>query len=178
MTMARSITLAGVFALCAMGSPSHAKQADRQAPIATFAKITHAYDGANAVTTLTGDVKVTQGSLLVTGDIAQLTLDADQQISRVVVTGHPAHIQQLDEQDRLVQGDALTLDYDNIRHIAVLTASAVVKVQGQGDVHGDRLTYDVDSTELIGQSIGDGMVHGSILPRRDMQTNSRSSNGR
>ena len=119
-----------------------------------------------------GQVKVTQGSLVITGDIVDIHVDADQQISRAVVTGHPAHIQELDEQNRLVQGDAQSLDYDNVRHIAVLTGGAVVTLEGQGEVHGDKLTYNVDSTEMIGESVGDGFVHGTILPRHRVEAGS------
>jgi len=52
-----------------------------------------------------------------------------------------------------------------VHRIAVLTQGAVVKMEGQGDVHGDKLTYNFDSTELIGESTGDGLVHGTMLPR-------------
>ncbi|AIF45999.1 lipopolysaccharide transport periplasmic protein LptA [Dyella japonica] len=145
--------------------PSLAREADRNAPITTVAKVTNAYDSPNSVTTLTGHVKVTQGSLVVTGDSVKLYFDASQQISRAVVTGHPAHIQELDEQGRLIQGDAETLDYDNENRIAVLSKGAVVTMEGQGEVHGDKLTYHFDSTALIGESGEEGLVHGTMLPR-------------
>ncbi len=117
------------------------------------------------ITTLTGNVKITQGTLLVTGDVAKLYMDADTQIARIVVTGNPAHIQELDENNELVQGDGLTLDYDNINSIAVLTTNAWVKQQGRGEFHGDKLTYNSNTQLITGVAGGDGLVHGVILPK-------------
>lgn len=154
------------FVLLAVWGTAVAKKADRSAPIGVDAKSTNAYNSSNSITTLTGNVRITQGSLLVTGDVARLYLDANQQISRVVVTGHPAHIQELDEQNRLVQGDAETLDYDNVHQLAVLTRNAIVKIEGQGEVQGDTLTYDVDTTEMKAESTADGLIHGVILPKQ------------
>ena len=142
-----------------------AKKSDREQPMDYAAKSTNAFNLPNTVTTLTGQVKLTQGTLLITGDVAKMYLDADTQIARVVVTGNPAHIQQLDENNNLVQGDAATLDYDNIHGIAVLTTHASVKQQGRGEFHGDKLTYNTETSLITGEAGGDGLVHGTILPK-------------
>jgi len=154
-----------VAALALLPALALAKKSDRQQPMAYQAKHTDAYNAPNTVTTLTGNVKITQGTLLITGDEAKIHLDADQQISRVVVTGKPAHIQQLDEANNLMTGDAATLDYDNINGIAVLTGNAAVKQQNRGEFHGDKLTYNTDTSQITGDSGGDGLVHGVILPK-------------
>ncbi|OOG54426.1 lipopolysaccharide transport periplasmic protein LptA [Rhodanobacter sp. C03] len=142
-----------------------AKKSDRDLPMNYVAKTTNAFNAPNTVTTLTGNVKITQGSLLVTGDVAKMYLDADTQIARIVVTGNLAHIQQLDENNQLVQGDAVTLDYDNINGIAVLTTRAQMKQQGRGEFHGEKLTYNTNTQLITGESSGDGLVHGIILPK-------------
>jgi lipopolysaccharide export system protein LptA len=142
-----------------------AKKSDRDQPMNYDAKYTEAFNAANTISTLKGNVKVTQGTMVLTGDVAKIYLDADQQIARVVVTGNPAHIQQLDESNNLVQGDAQTLDYDNLNGIAVLTTNAVVRQQGRGEFHGDKLTYNTDTSLITGESGGEGMVHGVILPK-------------
>jgi len=143
-----------------------AKKADRSAAIGIVAKSTSAYNSPNSITLLKGGVRITQGSLVVTGDVATLYVDENQQIARVVVSGRPAHIQELDEQNRLVQGDSASLDYDNVHQIAVLTHNAIVKIEGQGEVQGDKLTYDVNSTELKAESTPDGLIRGVILPKQ------------
>lgn len=145
--------------------PAFAKQDDRNQPMNFQAKSTDAYNAPNTISTLKGNVILTQGTLKVTGDVAKVHLDGDTQIARVVVTGNPAHIQQLDENDNLVQGDALTLDYDNINGIAVLTTNAVVRQQGRGEFHGDKLTYNTNTSLITGEAGGEGLVHGVILPK-------------
>ncbi len=143
-----------------------AKQSDRQQPMNFAAKHTDAYNAPNTATTLQGSVKITQGTLLLTGDTARIHLDADSQISRVVVTGKPAHIQQLDDNGNLMTGNAVQLDYDNIHGIAVLTGQASVKQQGRGEFHGDKLTYNTATSQITGDSGGDGLVHGVFLPKQ------------
>jgi lipopolysaccharide export system protein LptA len=142
-----------------------AKKSDRDQPMNYTAKSTEAFNAPNTISTLKGAVKITQGTLLLTGDVAKIHLDADQQIARVVVTGNPAHIQQLDENNNLMQGDAATLDYDNINGIAVLTGSAAVKQQNRGEFHGDKLTYNTDTSLITGESSGEGVVTGTFLPK-------------
>lgn len=123
------------------------------------------FNAPNSITTLTGHVLITQGTMKVTGDLAKLYFDADQQVSRVVVTGKPAHIEQLDDSGNLMTGDALTLDYDNINAIAVLITNAVVHQQGRGEAHGDKLTYNTQTSYITGESNGDGRVHMTFLPK-------------
>lgn len=142
-----------------------AKKSDRDLPMNYVAKTTNAFNAPNTITTLTGNVKITQGTLLVTGDVAKLYLDADTQIARIVVTGNPAHIQELDENNELVQGDGQTLNYDNDNQIAVLTTNAWVKQQGRGEFHGDKLTYNSNTQLITGVAGADGLVHGVILPK-------------
>lgn len=157
------VLAAGLLAL--LPALALAKKSDRQQPMNYVAKYTKAFNAPNTVSTLKGDVKITQGTLMITGDLAKIYLDANTQIARVVVTGHPAHIQQLDENNNLMTGDAATLDYDNIHGIAVLTGNAVVKQKGRGEFHGDKLTYNTDTSMITGQANGDGLVHGTFLPK-------------
>lgn len=145
--------------------PALAKQDDRNQPMNFVSKTVDGYNAPNTITTLTGSVVATQGSMKMTGDVAKLYLDADTQVARAVVTGRQAHIEQLDEANNLMQGDADTLDYDNINGIAVLTGNAVVRQQGRGEFHGDKLTYNTNTSLITGQAGGDGLVHGVILPK-------------
>ncbi|AND71307.1 hypothetical protein ATSB10_38530 [Dyella thiooxydans] len=142
-----------------------AKQSDRDQPMNYTAVYTEAFQKPNSVSTLKGKVQITQGTMHLSGDLAKIYLDGDSQISRVVVTGHPAHIQQLDDSGNLMTGEAATLDYDNVHGIAVLTTDAVVKQQGRGQFSGDKLTYDTQTSQITGESNGQGLVHGTFLPK-------------
>jgi lipopolysaccharide export system protein LptA len=162
----------GLSLLCLLGllilQPALAKQDDRNQPMNFASKTVDGFNQPNTITTLTGNVVATQGTMKVTGDVAKLYLDADTQIARIVVTagkGKLAHIEQVDDAGNLMQGDADTLDYDNVNGIAVLIGNAVVHQQGRGEFHGDRLTYNTNTALITGQAGGDGLVHGIILPK-------------
>jgi lipopolysaccharide export system protein LptA len=161
--LAAAMLAAGLLAL--LPAVAVAKSTDRQQPMDYVAKRTDAFNAPNTITTLAGNVKITQGSLLLTGDVAKIHLDADTQINHVVVTGSPAHIQQLDENGNLMTGDAAQLDYDNVHGIAVLTGHAAVKQQSRGEFHGDKLTYNTETSQITGEASGDGLVHGVFLPK-------------
>jgi len=160
-----AVSLLALAVLALLPAAAFAKKDDRNQPMDFTAKTTNAYNAPNTITTLSGNVKLTQGTLLITGAEAKVYLDKDTQISRVVVTGSQAHIQQLDENNNLMQGDAAQLDYDNINGIAVLTGNAKVTQQGRGEFHGDKITYNTDTSLITGESGGDGLVHGTFLPK-------------
>ncbi|HXD37801.1 MAG TPA: lipopolysaccharide transport periplasmic protein LptA [Rhodanobacter sp.] len=145
--------------------PALARKDDRSQPM----RVVHAdsfsgFNAPNSITTLTGHVELTQGTLKITGDLAKIYVDADQQLSRIVVTGN-AHIQQQDDSGNLMTGDARTLDYDNIKGIATLQGQAAVHQQGRGEAHGDTLTYNTQTSQMTGSSGNDGMVHMIFLPK-------------
>lgn len=160
---------AGLLAMAALAllpALAQAKKSDRQQPM----NVEHAdsFDGTyapNSTVKLHGRVVITQGTMKITGDLATVHFDADQNVDHVQVTGAPAHIQELDDSGNLMTGDAAQLDYDNINGIAVLTGKAVVKQQGRGEAHGDKLTYNTQTSEMTGSSSGDNAVHMTFLPK-------------
>ncbi|MGY3040348.1 lipopolysaccharide export system protein LptA [Rhodanobacter sp. TND4EL1] len=153
-----------VLALLA-AQPALAKKSDRQQEMHVGAKHFDGFQKPNSISTLTGSVVITQGTLKATGAQAKVYFDADSQISRVVITGNPAHLEQLDENNNLVLGDAATLDYDNLKGIAVLTGHASITQKGRGDAHGDKLTYNTETSQMTGESSGDGLVHMTFKPK-------------
>lgn len=146
-------------------APALAKQSDRSQPMQVKARHFDGYQKPNSVSTLQGNVVITQGTLRATGDEAKVYLDADTQISHVLITGAPAHIQQLDDSGNLMQGHGARIDYDNINGIAVLTGNAEVTQKGRGTATGDRLVYNTQTSQMTGESAGDGLVHMTFLPK-------------
>jgi lipopolysaccharide export system protein LptA len=161
---ARFALAAAVLGLLA-AQPALARKSDRQQEMHVAAKNFDGFQKPNSVSTLTGNVVITQGTLKATGAQAKVYFDAESQISRVVITGSPAHLEQLDENNNLVLGDAATLDYDNLKGIAVLSGNASITQKGRGDAHGDKLTYNTETSEMTGESGGDGMVHMTFKPK-------------
>ncbi len=163
-TSARFALAAAVLGLLA-AEPALARKSDRQQEMHVAAKNFDGFQKPNSVSTLTGNVVITQGTLKATGAQAKVYFDGESQISRVVITGSPAHLEQLDENNNLVLGDAATLDYDNLKGIAVLSGHASITQKGRGDAHGDKLTYNTETSEMTGESGGDGMVHMTFKPK-------------
>lgn len=145
--------------------PALARKSDRQQEMQVAAKNFDGFQKPNSVSTLTGNVVITQGTLKATGAQAKVYFDADTQISRVVITGSPAHLEQLDDSGNLMLGDAATLDYDNLKGIAVLSGNASVTQKGRGEARGDRLTYNTETSQMTGESAGDGLVHMTFKPK-------------
>lgn len=132
-------------------SPAIAKKSDRSQ---TTQLKQDSFSGSylpNSVTTLTGHVLVTQGSTQLSGDLAKVYMGADQQMDRLVMTGKPAHIEEQNDNDQWMSGDAAQLDYDSITGIAVLTGQATVRQQGRSDMHADKLTYNTQTYRVTGE---------------------------
>ncbi|NKZ39680.1 lipopolysaccharide transport periplasmic protein LptA [Oleiagrimonas citrea] len=148
------LALLGVL-LCAT---ANAKQSDRSKPVNVDAKSADATAQPNGVSHIKGDVVITQGTLKATGNLATIHFDGQSQVKRVVLTGH-AHIQQLDDHDNLMTGNADSIDYNVPGGVAILTGSAHVKQAGRGSASGDRLVYDTKTSTMTAHSDGDNRVH-------------------
>jgi len=119
----------------------------------------------NSTATFYGNVVITQGTMKVTGDKAVVHFDGDQNVDHVVITGVPAHIQEMDDSGNLMLGHASQLDYDNNSGIAILTGKAFIQQKGRGEAHGDKLTYNTQTSEMTGVSGDDGRVHMTFIPK-------------
>lgn len=161
----RAVRLAILGLGLVMLQPALARKDDRQQPANISAKSFDATQQANGFVHYKGSVVLTQGTLKVTGALATAYLDADNSVTRVVVTGSPAHIEQVDDSGNLMQGNAASIDYDNVKQIAVLTGNAWVNQKGRGEARGDKLTYNTQTSQMTGESSGDGMVHMTFQPK-------------
>ena len=64
-----------------------------------------------------------------------------------------------------MQGEAANIDYHAAKDYAVLSGNAVVKQKGRGEARGDTLTYNTQTSQMTGESNGDGMVHMTFQPK-------------
>lgn len=170
-SIARSCQPSGIVKLALLGlgllllQPALARQDDREKPANIAAKSFDATQQGNGVITYKGSVLLTQGTLKATASLAKAYLDADNSVTRVVLTGSQAHIEQLDDKGNLMQGAADSIDYDNVKQIAVLSGNASVKQKGRGEAQGDILTYNTQTSQMTGESNGDGLVHMTFQPK-------------
>jgi len=151
--------------------PALAKQDDRNQPIhVVHAESFDGYNQPNTVSTFTGNVLITQGTMKLTGEVAKIyTAKEDTSVDHIIVTGTPQkrpHIEQIDDNGNLMTGDADRLDYDNVKGIAVLTGNAYVHQQNKGDARGAKLTYNTQTSYMVGESNGGGQVTMTFLPKQ------------
>jgi lipopolysaccharide export system protein LptA len=126
------------------------------------------FDGAqqpSSISTLTGNVVIIQGTLKATGDRAKVYLDADTQISRIVIDGKLAHVEQQDDTGLWMHGEALNIDYNTNTDIAILTGTAYIQQQTKGDAHADRLVYNTNTSMMNGESGPSGQIHMTFEPK-------------
>jgi lipopolysaccharide export system protein LptA len=145
--------------------PVVAKQSDRNEPVDVHSK---SFDGSqqpNGKVIWTTNVILTQGTLKITGDKATGFLDADNNITRIIVDGKPATIHQLDDQNEPMDGQALNIDYKVDQDFAVLTNNAKVKQPTKGSAEGDKLTYNTKDSTMTGESNGAAPVHMTFQPK-------------
>ncbi|MCX7514032.1 lipopolysaccharide transport periplasmic protein LptA [Frateuria sp. STR12] len=169
MPRSRPASMRASWALALLGllvlAPAQAKRTDRDQPMDVQASHFDGFRKPDSTTTLKGNVVITQGSLKATGDLAKVHFDANAEIDSVLLTGSPAHLQQLDDNGNLMQGEAASIDYKVARDFAVLEGNASITQQGRGEAHGDRLTYNTQTSEMTGDSGGDGRVHMIFKPK-------------
>ncbi|MBS0212500.1 MAG: lipopolysaccharide transport periplasmic protein LptA [Proteobacteria bacterium] len=140
-----------------------AKKADRQQPMDVHADHSDADLNDNGVSILTGNVIMTQGTLEIRSDKAVITRK-DGQMTRVVLTGNPVHMKQLDENDEPMYATSRQLDYDLLKNIAVLTGDALVNQPTRGQMRGQKIVYDVDNGKVTSGDDGT-RVSMHILPK-------------
>lgn len=151
--------------------PALARQDDRNQPIhVVHAESFDGYNQPNTVSTFTGNVLITQGTMKLTGEVAKIyTAKEDTSVDHIIVTGTPQkrpHIEQIDDNGNLMTGDADQLYYDNVNGIAILTGNAFVHQQNKGDARGAKLTYNTQTNYMVGESNGAGPVTMTFLPKQ------------
>ena len=166
----------------ALPSSLLALETDRQQPMnieANYQKTTQSQtnnENDPDITNLDGNVVITQGSLKSHGDHAVIYKNpsgvADESgniggIRRLVLTGKPAHMEQVHDVDcNLMTADALKIDYNNITGIAVLTSNVVVIQKGKSEFRGENMIYDTNTGEMeSGDKSPASRVHMVIEPK-------------
>ncbi|HHJ14936.1 MAG TPA: lipopolysaccharide transport periplasmic protein LptA [Gammaproteobacteria bacterium] len=122
-------------------------------------------DDAAGVSTYQGNVRVTQGSMVLTGD--RMTVHfRDGDITRVLVEGSPAtYRQRPDGKDQDVVAQSERMEYRTRPRQVELVGKA--RVNQAGDVlRSERIVYDVDKDQVnAGSEAPDARVHITIQPR-------------
>ncbi len=125
------------------------------------------------ITDLDGNVIITRGSIKILADHARIyqTPSAAKdpnagKYSHIVLTGKPAHMQQLHDGDcGLMTADASTIDYKPPTNLAELTGGVKVVQAGRGESHSEHMLYNTDTGEMeAGDNSAGSRVHMIMQP--------------
>lgn len=130
-----------VLFLFASGS-SFALKADSSKPVQIDAD--HAtFDQKNMVSVFTGNVVITQGSLVVHSERGTASQDKEG-YQTIQLFGNPVTFSQLNDDGEKTEGQGNNFQYTTKNNLAVLSGRARVK-KGDNLVIGDKLTYNTQS---------------------------------
>ena len=139
-----------------------AKSSDRNAPMDVEADRTDATLDDNSESILTGNVRITQGTLDVGADRAVIHRK-NGDISQVVLTGAPATLKQLSDANEPMNARASQIVYTLTSDVVLLTGGVVIE-QPRGNLRGETIKYDLKSGRVEGG--GDGKrVQMRIMPK-------------
>ena len=158
-------------ALAALPILSWALSSDRQQPMLIEADRVE-LDDAKGISIYRGRVKVTQGTLKLTGE-TMTVYNKGNDIEKVIMEGTegtPATYQQRpDNKDQDVRAKALHMEYyTNPEHIILLKQA---EVEQQGDMlRSERIEYNVEKDQVsAGTDQPDGRVHITIQPKTEKE---------
>jgi len=95
----------------------------------------------------TGNVKITQGELTLTGD--QVTVQqSNNEVEQITVIGKPAHYRNLTEKGEILQAESEKMVYTASENKLILTINAEVK-QPDHTIKSQRIVYDTEKKIVI-----------------------------
>ena len=169
---------AGVLlAAAALGMPAaHAERGDRAKPVNVEADRL-SLDDIKKESVFSGNVQLTQGSLLLRADRVVVRQD-EQGFNYAFATGAPAYFRQKREGfDEYIEGFAQRLEYNGKQDKMEMFTEARVK-KGTDEVRGDYISYNAvtEFYEVVGGGTPaataanpQGRVRATIQPKRDVQ---------
>jgi len=136
------------------------------------------------VTDLDGDVVITRGSIRLHAAHARIyripsaAKDANAgKFSHIVLTGKPAHMQQLHDGDcALMSADAGTIDYKPLSNLAELTGDVKVVQAGHGEQHSQHLVYNTQTGDMESGDSSPGSRISMVLEPGGAKQPERSDN--
>ncbi len=141
-----------------------ALSSDRQQPMHIEADQAE-LDDQKGVSVYTGNVKVTQGTLVLTGDVMTVYNKGDD-VDHVIMVGEPAtYRQRPDGKDEDMHAKSLRMEYFATPERIILINKAVAW-QGKNVFRSERIVYDVAADRVnAGDASGDQRVRITLQPK-------------
>lgn len=126
---------------------AHALPADANSPIRLSADRA-TYSESTGVTTYSGNVIITQGTLKITANNMTVNLNNNRSITKAVAKGTPASFEQvISEQKGLAKGVANQIDYNATTGIVTLTGNAKLSQDG-ASFSGNTIRYSLKKGDV------------------------------
>ncbi len=166
-----SLRTLSVAALLVLPLYSHALPSDANQEVKLLAdKAT--YSERTGVTSYSGNVIITQGTLKMTADNITVNLSPQRSINSAVATGSPATMQQVITREKgLAKGQANKIDYNAVTGIITLTGNAKLTQNG-ASFAGNVIRYSLKAGDVEATAGGNQRVELVFPPSDD---NSRTS---
>jgi lipopolysaccharide export system protein LptA len=109
-------------------------------------------DDAKGISVYRGNVRITQGTMVITGDTVTFYYDEHRQLTRSVAIGEPATYRQLPEgQEEEIEAYAPRMEYLLDKDTILLLEGGRV-VQGKNTFRGERIEYDMKTDKIRARS--------------------------
>ncbi|NIM69630.1 MAG: lipopolysaccharide transport periplasmic protein LptA [Xanthomonadales bacterium] len=132
---------------------AHALESDRKEPLEVQADATDGTLG-DGITTLTGQVEIHQGTLLIKAEQAEVE-KLDGKVRKVTLRGDAAYLEQEIEEQGLVKAWADRIEYHVGSGMVVFSGDAEVR-HPQYEIRGDLLRYDLNVQHFQGHGGEEG----------------------
>ena len=143
----------------------HAYESDSDKPI--FLESDSAkWDEESRKSTYRGNVVVTQGTMLLTGDLLIVTSE-NNEINHMIVTGKKSTYRQKTRTGKIVNGEAKTIEYYMDKSKIIFLKKAILS-QSNNIVKSDKIIYKTDSENIIaGDKKGKSRVRMTLEPKKE-----------
>ena len=143
-------------------SSAQARQSDFSKPIDVNADRSE-FDEKAGVQLLIGNVEIIQGTMLIKADRIAISLDNNNQLSKIEGSGSPILFQQENEAGEQVTGQANSIEYDAINGSLVLTGNATLE-QPRQRLQSDRIVFNSTEQKVSAEGGESGRVSIRIQP--------------
>jgi len=123
-----------------------ALSSDRNKPIHIEADRAE-YDRQSGTSNYWGNVRLTQGSLVITADRLRIDM-SDDEVTRMVAHGNPATLRQLTDKGKEVKGEAQEMEFRAQDDEVILKEQARVW-QENNQLTGKRIVYNVGTGQVV-----------------------------
>jgi len=147
-------------------SPTHATNNDQQQPI-YIESDSLTFDDAKGISYYEGNVKFSQGSLLIEADYVKVILK-DNALNEMIIKGRPARLNQQPKDQDPVTATANRIEYLATVDIIKLYGNALVQ-QGQQNINGEFIQYNRRTSQINANGNKDkkDRVNITIIPKRE-----------